>query len=289
MKNIRYFFEYLLLLFLLGICKVLPWTWASSLFGYIAQTIGPKTKMNDKAVRHIRSALQCDEATAQNIAKGHWNNLGRVMAEYPHLDHIAQHNVHFNGVEYINQAREDNKPGIFFSIHSANWEIGPHAMLKNFDLAAHPIYRAPNNQFVDKLLHGYRTSNGQLTLHPKSKRGMMGMVKAMKAGEHLGILVDQKYNEGVTVPFFGMNANTGVAFIELAKKYDCPLIPIQYIREKNGFLIDVHPPIPTLDRDVLDILTDAHKLMEGWIRQHPEQWLWLHRRWKNEELRDVKN
>lgn len=285
MKKLRYIAEHLFLLLFHGIARVLPWTWASGLFGFIAANLGSRMAINRKAMRHIMAALQCDEQTAQTLSKGHWNNLGRVIAEYPHLKKIATHHVTFKGLEHLERLRDDNQCGILFGAHLGNWEVLPHALLHHIDLAMHPVYRAPNNPYVDKRLHAFRAPKGRLTPYSKSRQGMVGMVKALKSGEHLGLLIDQKYNEGVKADFFGMHAMTGTAFIELAKKYDCPLVPIRCIREKNRFIIEACPPIATKNRDVMDVLNDAHALLEKWIKQHPNQWLWLHRRWKPEDLK----
>ncbi len=270
-----------------GLCKILPMSWASCMGGWIAQTLGSNMAMNRKAVRHIRAALQCDEQEAKDISKHHWNNLGRVMAEYPHLKKIATHHVRFKGEENLKHIRDDGKPGVLFGAHLGNWEVIPHALLHHFDFKMHPVYRAPNNPYVDKRLHTYRAPNGTLTPYSKSRAGMVGMVKALKAGEHLGLLIDQKYNEGTKADFFGMSAMTGTAFIELAQKYDCPLVPIRCVREKDGFLIEILPPIAISNREVMDVLGDAHALLERWIKDKPPQWLWLHRRWKNEDLKNV--
>jgi len=288
MKYFRYWIEHLLLLILHGFCKILPWRWASALFGKIAEILGSHMGMNRKAVRHIRAALNISDDAAKHIAKAHWNNLGRVMAEYPHLDHIIAHHVEFRGAKYLEQARDDNMPGIFFSAHLANWEVVPLATLHHYNIVTHPIYRAPNNPMVDRRLLRYRSANEVLTPYPKSRQGMVGMVKALKSGEHLGLLVDQKYNEGVDAPFFGMNAKTGTAFIELAQKYDCPLLPIRCIRKKQGgFIVDIGAPVPVKDRDVMAVLTDVHHILEDWIKEYPEQWLWVHRRWKQKDLKNV--
>ena len=288
MKQFRYYIEHLFLLFLHGLCKILPWEIGSGFFGKIAGFLGPKMAMNRKAVRHIRAALQCDEATAQTIAKGHWNNLGRVIAEYPKLKTIATHHVRFQGLEHIERLRDDGQGGVSFGAHLGNWEVIPHALIHHADFSMHPVYRAPNNPYVDKRLHEYRSPDGRLIPYPKSRKGMVGMVKALKNKDHLGLLIDQKYNEGMSFPFFGMQARTGTAFIELAQKYKCPLVPIRCIREKDGFCIEVSPPISTLDRSVEEVLGDAHALLEKWIYEHPDQWLWLHRRWRKEDLRDVR-
>ena len=287
MKECRYWVEHILLMLFHGLCRLMPWTMASRVFGSFAAFIGPKMAMNRKAVRHIRAALQCNEETATAIAKSHWNNLGRVMAEFPHLRSIAEKSVRFKGKEYLEAMRDDNQPGILFGAHLGNWEVLPHALLHHVGLAMHPVYRAPNNPMVDKRLHRYRSPDGKLVPYSKSRQGMVGMVKALKQGEHLGMLIDQKYNEGIVAPFFGMNANTGTAFIELAQKYKCPLVPLRCVREENGFLVEALPPIQTEGRLVNDVLAEAHGILEGWITDHPDQWLWIHRRWKNEDLRDV--
>ena len=287
MKKIRYWIEHLFLVTVHGLCNILPWTWASSLFGKITEFLGTHMAMNRKSIRHIRAALKCNETSAKTISGKHFNNLGRVMAEYPHLKKIATHHVRFKGLEHLERLRDDNKCGILFGAHLGNWEVIPHALLHHVNLKMHPVYRAPNNPMVDKRLHEYRAPKGILTPYSKSRKGMMGMVKALKSGEHLGLLIDQKYNEGTKAEFFGMPAMTGTAFIDMAQKYDCPLVPIRCVREKDGFLIDVRPPIATKDRDVLDILNDAHALLEQWIIEHPQQWLWLHRRWKAEDLKNV--
>lgn len=287
MKQIRYWIEHLTLLSLHGFCKILPWATTSNLFGWIARTIGTHMAMNRKAVRHIRAALQCDETTANTVARDHWNNLGRVMAEFPHLKNIAENHVEFRGEKHLKSLKDDNICGILFGAHIGNWEVIPHALLHHFDLAMHPVYRAPNNPMVDKRLHKYRSPDGRLTPYSKSRKGMVGMVKALKSGEHLGLLIDQKYNEGVDAPFFGMNARTGTAFIELSQKYKCPLVPIRCIREEGKFIIEASAPIETQNRDTMDVLSEAHTILENWIKENPSQWLWVHKRWKAEELRDV--
>ena len=138
MKKIRYWFEHAFLLALHGLCKIMPWQIGSSIFGGIASMLGPRMAMNRKAVRHIRAALQCDEKTAQNIAKGHWDNLGRVMAEYPKLKTIATHHVRFKGIEILQQLRDDGKPAVLFGAHLGNWEVLPYALMHHIDLENAP-------------------------------------------------------------------------------------------------------------------------------------------------------
>lgn len=286
MKNFKYRVEYAGLMILLWICRIVPWQKASGFLGWLAQTVGTRMAMNRKAVRHLQAAFPISDQTAKEIAAKHWNNLGRVMAEFPHLQALAQNHVTFKGTEHLEALKQDGHCGVLFGAHLGNWEVIPHALLHHFDLAMHPVYRAPNNPLVDRKLHQYRSPDGRLIPFSKSRQGMIGMVKALKGGEHLGMLIDQKYNEGLAADFFGMRAMTGTAFIELAQKFECPLVPIRCIRREDGegFIIEAFPPVPVENRSREEILSECHSLLEHWIREYPSQWLWIHRRWKMEDL-----
>ena len=283
--NVKYWLEYICLSGFLGLFKRLCPLKSGKRFGALISKIGVRISKNRTVTRNIRNALNVDETTALGISNGMWNNLGRVLFEYPHLQYLAKNNVVFKGGEHIENLRDDGQGGVLFGAHLANWEIILHALLHHYSFAMHPVYRAPNNPMVDKKLHAYRAPDGRLTPYSKSKQGMIGMMKALKKEKHLGLLIDQKLNEGITAPFFGMNANTGTAFIDMAKKYDCPLVPIRCIRTNDGFIIEASKPIKTDGRETTQILQEVHTLLESWINEHPEQWLWLHRRWKNEELK----
>lgn len=113
-------------------------------------------------------------------------------------------------------------------------------------------------------------------------------MKALKNGHPVAILIDQKYNEGLEIPFFNQPAMTNPIAVQLAQKYNAPLIPIRMQRQPNGEqIINILPPVPTTNKDgtnipVPDLLQTLHTMMEGWITNDPDQWLWLHRRWKKE-------
>lgn len=283
--SLRYWLEYIALIAFLGLCKIIPYPYGPKLVAAIIALVGPLLAKNKIAVRHIQKALNVDLTTAYTISKGMWDNLGHVAGEYPQLQSIAKNHVIFKGEDYIKQLRDDGRPGILFGAHLGNWEVIPHALLHHFDFAMHPVYRAPNNPKADEILQEYRQANGRLNPYAKSVSGTVGMIKALKKGEHLGLLVDQKLNEGIMADFFGMPAKTGTAFIELAQKYDCPLVPIRCVRIAEGFLIEALPAIDIKGRETEDILADVHAILEQWIKDYPEQWLWLHRRWKKEDLK----
>ena len=109
--------------------------------------------------------------------------------------------------------------------------------------------------------------------------------EAMRSGEHIGMMVDQKTNNGVPAPFFGRTAMTTPVLALCALNYDCPLLPAQVERLGGArFRVTIHPPLDVQktgdrDADILAITVKVNALVEDWVRQHPEQWFWLHRRW----------
>lgn len=283
MKKIRYFFESILLGLFFGLMWLLPLKIASSFGGFIGRFIGPKMASSRKARRHIRAAFPDISFNEEiHILRGMWDNLGRVMAEYPHLPQLSHNHVTF---QYMNGADENclrNSNAILFSGHLGNWEVPPPALDVFSQTPVHLMYRAPNNPFVDRMITYFRTRKNNINVHTKSALGGKQVMQAIKDGAALAILVDQKYNEGLNVPFFGHDAMTNPFFIKLARKYKRPLIPAFQRRiSKTDFEICVYPPIVTQGRSDEDVLIECHKLLEDFIQTYPEQWLWLHRRWKD--------
>ena len=287
LKNVRYGLEAVFLIALLGVFKCLPAQKASNFGGWLGRTIGPKLAASRKAKRNIQRAMpECSEEETEDIIIGMWDNLGRVIAEYPHLETLSK-TTKIIGMERLQNALDHENGAIFYSSHAANWEINATAILTQAGKAIDLSYRAPNNPWSDRLLMKARTLNGKIPAHPKSRSGGRKMIDALKNAGYLGILIDQKYNEGINVPFFGIEAMTNPFFVQLAQKYRCPLIPVQNKRVNGAhFELTFHEPLPVFDdnnepRPIEDVVKDAHLLLERFIREAPEQWLWLHRRWKD--------
>ncbi len=283
MKKIRYFTEAILLAFILGLSKLMPTLWASNLGGWIGRTIGPRLAASRKARANIQMALpdKTEEEITQ-ILTGMWENLGRVMMEYPHIKNIAKNHTEIIGID-IFKANQSTAP-IFISAHLGNWEVCPPAFFLQTGIRVNPIYRAPNNPFSDKILNKVRTVNGALTPIPKSRGGTRNIVKTLQSGEGIGLLIDQKLNEGIKADLFGHPAMTSDHFAKLAQKLDCPIIPLQIERIKGiNFRITVSEPLDIINKSSDEIVTETHSLLENWIGKRPEQWLWLHRRWMSQQ------
>ncbi len=283
MKYLRYFFEAVFLSLLLLIFKLMPAKVASDVGGWIGRTIGPRLAASRKALRNLQNAMpELSEDRAHESIKGMWDNLGRVMAEYPHLVKLARNNVEIVGAEHLERAIESEQGAIIIGGHIGNWEINSVISLVRLGVNADVSYRAPNNPWVDALLLRMRSVQGRIKAYPKSRAGGRSMMDTIKSGGVLGILIDQKYREGIEMPFFGMPAKTNPFFAQLAQKYDAQILSIRCERlEGSQFRFTIYEPLAHEGKSVEEVITAAHGLLEGWIRERPDQWLWLHRRWKD--------
>ena len=281
MKTLRYFLEFMLLRVVSWLFWLIGLDRASAVGGWIGRTIGPRLAASRKARRHIEMALPyVSDDMLDNLVAGMWDNLGRVIAEYPHLEKISRERLQIRGQEHIEVALNGGKGAVMFSAHLANWEGVPPYIQQHFGKPVNLMYRAPNNAHVDRLLTRYRTLGGRIKALTKSRQGGQAAMKALKNGEIIGILIDQKYNEGIPVPFFDMPAMTNPVFVKMAQKYQAPLLPFS-IRRMAGahFEVECYPPLDLEGRSVEAVIAEAHQLLERWIHNAPEQWLWLHKRW----------
>ncbi len=273
-----------------ALVQFLPIKWASAWGGFLGRSIGPAMSISKRARRNFAIAfphITADET--ENLVLEMWDNLGRTVMEYPLLNRIRvdgdNAHVELIGSQYLDLLRDDNKPGLFFSGHLANWEI-PAICVAKLGLTPHLIYRSPNNPYVEKLFQRRHLKNS--TLIPKGSKGAKMALKALLEGGHLGMLVDQKMNDGIPVPLFGHDAMTAPALAQLALKFDCPVIPIRVERLQGlSFRVTCFPPLeikPGNDKsaDILAITTEVNHILEGWIREQPAQWLWLHNRWPDD-------
>jgi KDO2-lipid IV(A) lauroyltransferase len=269
---------------------VLPIDCASALGGLIGRAIGPRLGVSHVARRNLRRAFPaCGEAEIARIVAAMWDNLGRVAAEYPHLRRIRLFarggRVETRGLENIDRAIAAGRRMIIFSGHLANWEIGALAPAQ-YGFRAAQIYRAVENPLIDRLLARLRGAHGELI--PKGSLAARRAIAALANGRHLTLLADQKMNDGIAVPFFGRAAMTAPALAHLALRFDCDVLPARVERLQGArFRLTVYPPLPlprVADRHsaVALLMAAVNATLEAWIRERPEQWLWVHRRWPDE-------
>lgn len=269
--------------------RLLPLDAASALGGLLARSIGPRLGASKRARLNLHRAMpELSDDEIERIVRGMWDNLGRVVAEYPHL---AAFEIYKPGgrvavegaVEDIIASRSPEKRYIFFSAHYGNWEIAAIAATQaGFEVAE--IYRAANNPIVDRLINEARSRIGS-ELVPKGTVAARRALLALQEGRQLCMLVDQKMNDGIAVPFFGRDAMTAPALARLALRFDCIIVPVRVERLQGAhFRLIADPPLPlprtgNAQADTRTLMTAVNATLERWIRARPDQWFWLHRRW----------
>lgn len=267
--------------------RCLPIDAASGLGGWIGRTLGPRLGKSRIARRNLEQAFpEATPTDIQSIIRDMWDNLGRNVFEFPHLPRVKTDGpdarLFIEGREHLETLRDDGLPGLFVSAHIGNWETGSLAAAA-VGLPMHLFYRAPNNPMMERLFAKRQATNGELL--KKGTTGARRALQLLKQGEHIGILVDQKMNDGIPVPFFGRDAMTAPAVAQFALRFDCPVVMVR-IERLGGcrFRITIEPPLEITrtddnEADVLALMTKINHRLEDWIRERPAQWFWVHRRW----------
>jgi Kdo2-lipid IVA lauroyltransferase/acyltransferase len=270
-----------------GLFGPLPVDWASAIGGALGRAIGRRLGISKRARLNLSQAMpELSDTQISRIIARMWDNLGRVAAEYPHLRNIRVFEpggrVETHGFEHVDRAVASGRRMIIFSGHIANWEIGMLAAVQ-YGISVAQIYRAANNPLVDRMITRFRGDGGELI--PKGTVAARRAIAVLRRGEHLTMLADQKMNDGIAVPFFDRTAMTSSALASLALRFDCDVLPARVERLGGArFRLTVFPALP-LPRsgdhraDVATLMTRVNQVLEEWIRDRPEEWFWLHRRW----------
>jgi KDO2-lipid IV(A) lauroyltransferase len=262
---------------------------ASAVGGWLGRTVGPRVGISNRARRNIGLAMpDLDANEVERIVVGMWDNLGRTIAEYAHLPVFAKpeerHRLEVVHAELLRSLASSSNGGVFVSGHFANWELLP-AVMHMEGLEGGEVYRHANNPYVNEWLVRLREKITKAVQIPKGGAGARVIVRLMRERKFVAMLTDQKMNDGVEVRFFGLRAMTTGAPAGLAVRYNDPIVPACIERlEGAHFRITVYDPItahPDADpaSEVLRITQELNDFLEARIREHPEQWLWLHDRW----------
>jgi len=266
--------------------RLLPVDAASALGGFIARAIGPLLPVSDVALKNLQAALP--GLSHGKIIRDVWRHLGRIAGEFPHarafLDDPAR--MEIVGEHHLWALRDAGEATLLFGGHIGNWELSNILSLRA-KLPVNPVYRAPNNPYL-KWLFEDRLRTPDMQLIPKGPVGARQTIKLMTEGKSVVLYVDQKMNDGISVPFFGRPAMTAPALASLALKFKRRVVPFRVIRTRGAhFRAEVLEPFYFFDSgdreaDTLAAMVKVNRMIEGWIREYPAQWLWLHRRWPKE-------
>lgn len=267
-----------------AVMGLLPVDRASALGGRIARAIGPYLPVSRVARRNLAMAFPEKSSAEREAILGEvWDNLGRVVGEFPHIGEILRDRVDVVGLEHLHTLRDDGRCGLFVSAHVGNWELNGAVAIRE-GLPITLVYRAANNPWVEDLYRQGRQASAAQQI-PKGPEGAREIMRILRDGGHIGMLVDQKMNDGIPVPFFGRPAMTAPAVARFALKFRCPLVMAR-IERLGGvrFRMTFFPPLALpasgdAHADVLEMMTAINAVIEQWVRERPGQWLWLHKRW----------
>jgi Kdo2-lipid IVA lauroyltransferase/acyltransferase len=264
--------------------------------GGFMRTLGPR--LNEHIIGRANLAAAFPDkspAEIEAILRGVWDNLGRVAAEFAHIDRLQMFDpdpMETGDIIYSKEVdarfrrlRCDGKPALVFAAHLANWEL-PALIAAKYRLDATVLYRRPNIGAVsDAIIKLRKGSMGNLV--PTGLDAPFKLLRVLEAGGHVAMLVDQHYVNGVDVTFFGRRCKANPFIARLARHIECPIHGTRIIRlpDQHRFRVDLSEAIePRRDEagkiDIAGTMQAITSVVEGWIREHPEQWLWVHRRWR---------
>jgi KDO2-lipid IV(A) lauroyltransferase len=278
---------------LLRILRRFDYAPVSNLAGAVMRRVGPWLPEHRVGRANLTAAFpDKSPAEIETILRGVWDNLGRVAAEIAHLDRICAGGPHPRDhidyppeqVDRFMQIKNDGKPALVFSSHLANWEL-PAVVASAEGLDSVVLYRRPNlGAVADAVIALRGPLMGELVA--SGMGAPVALAHALERGRHVGMLVDQHYAKGVEVTFFGRRCLANPLLAKLAREIECPIYGTRVIRlPNNRFAAEISDEVapvrgPDGRIDVAGTMQAITSVIEGWVREHPEQWLWVHRRWR---------
>ena len=291
MKVIKYFFQFIIIISLFSIFKILGLKNASNLGSYLGKRFGKFLRSENTVKKNIKIGMgNMNREEEKKIIDNMWSNIGRTFAEFIFLKDFKLNknsfdHIKINGINYLEEIKKNNEPVIFYSGHFANFELMAMELEKcGIKLAA--IYRPLNNFFLNPLMEYFRMKYICPNQIPKGRIGMREIVKKIKNNYSIALMVDQRVSEGPRVPFFNKPAHTTTVPAQLALKYNCKLVPISLKRiDETSFEMTIYKPYKiekTNDEnyDTQKITLKINEVIEEIIIQNPGQWIWSHNRWK---------
>ena len=267
--------------------------WITNFGGAFMRTIGPWLSEHRTGQANLRAAFpEKSDAEIETILRGVWDNLGRTGAEIAHLDHICSGDRYKRtfidytpeSIERFLKVKDDGKPAVVFAAHLANWEL-PAVIAASDGLDSTVLYRRPNlGAVADAVIALRQGIMGEMVA--SSLGAPVTLARALERGRHVAMLVDQHYVRGIDVMFFGRTCKVNPLIAMLAREAECPIHGTRVWRlPGNRFGAEISPEVPPVRDaegriDVAGTMQAVTSVVESWVREHPEQWLWLHRRWR---------
>lgn len=285
MKQLRHFLEFTLFLFVYWFARVLPLRWGQNILGTLARFMGPHLPVQNVGLKNLSQALpQTTTHQKRDLLRQMWWHFGAVCAEYAKTYNFANMlqdipSANIVGEDHLLRLQQQNQKAIFVSAHFGNWALAT-AYLYRFFPSLIMVHRPPNNAWVNAMFHYIQKPFSHIIVE-KNRHAGLHILKLLKSGKSLVMLMDQKNNTGLSLKLFGHTAMTSPSAAQLAHITRSYIVPFYCVRTTDGsWQIVIEKPIdPPQNADVYADLTQSlNDRFESWIRKYPEQWFWVHKR-----------
>ena len=286
MKLIKYFFQFLFIIFFFSLFKIFGFKISSKIGGKLFEIIGPIFRSKELIHKNIKKVLPKNNSDEiKKLTKLMWNNYGRVFAEYMFIKDFRfekiDSKIEIIGQEILDEIKKSNKPVVFISGHFSNFELMA-MQIEKAGIKLSAIYRPLNNIFLNRIMEKIRKKYICKNQIKKGIAGTRELIKFQRNNYSIALMIDQRVSEGEKVNFFNQEAYTTTIPAQLAKKFDMPIVPI-FIERVNdtNFKIKISKPVNFLKSDsIKDITSKLNVIIEEMILKNPTQWIWSHNRWK---------
>ena len=286
MRTIKYFFQFLIIIFLFLLFKIMGLNNSSAIGGKLFQIIGPFFRSKKLIYKNIKRAFpNIKQNKIKKISEGMWNNYGRIFAEYMFLKKFRMSqknsNITVEGQEVLDEIKNLDKPVVFISGHFSNFELMAMQIEKS-GIKLSAIYRPLNNKFLNTIMESIRKKFICKNQIKKGIGGIKELVRLQKKNYSTALMIDQRVTEGIESDFFSTKALTTTIPAQLVKKFRTPIVPVFIERiDKVNFKITVNKPLNFSNNSSIQKITDElNKVLEKMILHKPDQWIWSHNRWK---------
>ena len=286
MKHIKYFLEFIFIIILFLIFKLIGLKLSRILASYLFVILGPLFRSKKTIYSNISLAFpNSEENLKKNISKKMWQSYGKILAEYIFIKNFRNFNSEkyfsITGQKILDEVKNSNEPVIFVSGHFDNFELmAMHIEKSGINLAA--IYRPLNNYFLNPTMENIRK---KFICEKQIKKGVSGtkeILKHFKSGTSIALMIDQRVSQGIKSKFFNKDALTTTIPAQFVKKFNCKIVPI-FIERNNveNFNLEIMNPLTFDNQETIESITlKLNKILEKMIVRNPYQWIWSHNRWK---------
>ena len=283
MKILKYFLQFLFVIILFLIFKIIGLKYSSKLSGNIFSFLGPFFRSNKICHKNLIFAFpDLNEYERQKILKNMWLNYGKIFSEYLFINKLkTADNLIIRNQEMLEKIKKRKEPVIFISGHFNNFELmAMHLERSGIDVAA--IYRPLNNIFLNPIMEYIRK---KYICKKQIKKGISGtkeILKQYKNGTSIALMIDQRVSEGIKSNFFGHEALTTTIPAQFVKKFNTKIVPVYIERSADDkFHLEILEEITFSKNETLDDITaNLNKVLENMIKKNADQWIWTHNRWK---------